>query len=232
VTFSSRTATPDTSGPLHGSAPAGRRPWTPTRGDLAHATLLHAGDRDKADLWLAERDGQAVVVKDFARKGGLVRSIGRLQVARECRAYRRLDGTAGLPRFHGRVDRWALAIERVDAYPLIHRWRSHEPASLLRQLGEIVARMHAAGVVHLDLRSRDNVLVDPAGRVFVVDFASAVCLRPGGLGHRALFRWLSLTDASALLKWKRIMASDGLTEEELAFLERHRFWRRLWPVKR
>jgi hypothetical protein len=232
--LSSRTVTPDSQGTLHGSpeTPARRRPTPPARAELAGAALLHAGSAQKADLWLVDRDGEPVVVKDFARKRPWVRAIGRLQVARECRAYDALDGVPGLPRFHGRVDALALAIERVTGHPLASKWHWYDGRELMRQLTDTVARMHAAGVVHLDLRSRDNILVDPTGRVWVLDLASAVCLRPGGFAHRLFFRWLRLTDESALLKWKQLVDRDGLTDAEAEFLDRHRFWRALWPVKR
>jgi hypothetical protein len=202
------------------------------RADLARASLLHAGAADKADVWLLDHAGEPIVIKDFAAKRPFVRALGRLQVARECRAYRLLDGVPGLPRFHGRVDGLALAVARLEGYPLASKFHWYDGDALIAQLAETVRRMHERGVVHLDLRSRDNILVDPAGRVWVLDLASAVGLRPGGAAHRLFFRWLRATDESAVLKWKQLVATGGLTGEEAAFLERHRFWRRLWPVKR
>ena len=59
-----------------------------------------------------------------------------------------------------------------------------------------IERIHATGLVHLDLRSNKNVLVRDDGQVVLCDFASALCFRPGGLLHRLVFRWLAANDLS------------------------------------
>jgi len=194
--------------------------------------MLHGGASDKADLWLIELDGREVVVKDFGHKRRWVRWIGRLQIARECRAYRRLAGVPGLPRFLGRMDALALVIERVEGEPLASKWSEHDAVSLLEQIEVTVRGMHAAGVVHLDLRASDNILVGPGGRAWILDLASAVYLRPGGLAHRLFFGWLRLTDESALLKWKHMMCPERLSDADRRFIERHGYWNKLWPAKR
>jgi len=173
------------------------------------------------------------VVKDFGGKNWWVRSIGRLQIAIERRAYRHLAGVDGIPRCLGRIDSLALVIEYVDGLPLgMLPDRTGEGLARFAQLARIVAAMHARGVVHWDLRARRNVLIRPDGRLFVVDFASAMYLRPGGLLHRLLFRRMRSPDRSALMKWKEILEAGALTDEETRFVERHRRWRRLWIFNR
>ena len=174
-----------------------------------------------------------MVVKDFGDKSWWVRLLGRLQIWTEQRAYRRLDGVDGVPRYFGRVDPYALAIEYIDGRPLgILPDRAHDGADRFERLSRIVADIHARGVVHWDLRARRNVLIRPDGRLFVVDFAGAMTLRPGGFLHRMLFRRFCATDRSALLKWKDILEAGPWTEEERLFVERHRRLRRWWIFNR
>jgi hypothetical protein len=207
----------------------------PTRAQLAVAGVrpLKRGERDKADLLEVDLGSGPLVIKDFGPKAWWVRWLGRLQIWREVRAYRALGAMRGVPRMLGRVDAYAVAFEKVDGRPLGYAPdRTTEGPAKLRQLREILDRIHAAGVVHWDLRARENVLADRRGEVFVVDFASAVRLRPGGWAHRLLFDRFRLIDESAYLKWKRILEAGPYTAEERAFLERFRFWRSLWFHRR
>lgn len=187
----------------------------------------------KADLTLVETSAGPVIVKDFRRRSAFARLAGRIQIARECRAYARLGERPGLPRFLGRIDRHALAVEWVPGRALpdapervVDGVASHE------RLCEVVAGLHEAGAVHWDLRARDNVLFGDAGQVWVVDLASAVCLRPGGVPHRLLFRFMTLVDRSALLKWKSMLRAGEYTPAESAFLQRFGLVRRLWIFNR
>src|SRR5262249_3283661 len=79
--------------------------------------LLEGGGA-KADVLAVDLPSGPVIVKDFSRRSFWGRLAGRLQIARETKAYRRLEGVAGVPRFVGRIDPWALALERLDARQL------------------------------------------------------------------------------------------------------------------
>ena len=81
------------------------------------------------------------------------------------------------------------------------------PPGLLEALERAVAGLHRRGVFHLDLRHRSNVLVGPGSEPVLIDFASAVCLRPGGLLDSTLGRLLARIDGHALRKWRRRAAS-------------------------
>ena len=68
--------------------------------------------------------------------------------------------------------------------------------------------------------------------MIVVDFASAIWLRPGGWLHRRLFGWLRKMDEAAYLKWKTIVEAGPFTAEEQAFIERFRRLRPFWLHRR
>jgi hypothetical protein len=208
----------------------------PTRAELdaVDRRYLTRGSRTKADLFEVEIGGRSVVVKDFAAKPWWIRWWGRLQTGRECRAYAALGDSEGFASLVGRIDPWALALERIRGSRLAFAADrfSRGPRHVTR-LRETVDRMHAHGVVHLDLRGRENVLVRDDGRIVILDLAGALVLRPGSILHRVLFRFLAVLDESAFLKWKLLLDPDGLTSGERRFLERYRrFVRPLWPINR
>ena len=94
-----------------------RRPiGVPTREQLSQAKLevLKLGEPDKADLLTVDLGRGPMVIKDFGAKRWWVRLIGRFQIARESRAYRRLGSIPGIPRWIGRIDAHALAVEWID----------------------------------------------------------------------------------------------------------------------
>jgi hypothetical protein len=207
----------------------------PRRTELAAATTrwLKRGGPSKADLKLVVLGEGPLVVKDFAAKAPWVRCIGRVQISRECRAYRRLGPLPGLPAFFGRIDAHALALQWIDGQELAFLPdRRRDGRVFHARLTEIVRRLHDAGVVHLDLRGKENVIVDHEGRLYVLDLASAFCLRRGNPLGRLLFRWFAVADRAALLKWKAILGAGEFTPEELSFLRRYRFWRTLWVFNR
>jgi serine/threonine protein kinase len=207
----------------------------PTREELraARVAVLHRGGADKADLLLLDIDGEPVVVKDFAGKSWGTRLLGRLQIRRECRAYRWIGRVPGVPALIGRIDPHALVLEKVDGEQLaVFVGRTDDGRNLVKRLRSVIDRIHAAGVIHNDLACRENVIVRPDGDLVLIDLAGALCLRPGGLAHRLLFRWLALVDEAAFLKWKRLLAPDDLTPGERRFLARFAKVRWLWPFNR
>jgi hypothetical protein len=192
--------------------------------------VLVSGVGAKADVLVVEVSGGSVIVKDFSKRRAWVRGLGRLQVRREAAAYRWLAGVAGVPAFVGVIDPLALAIERIDGQRLA--FASLPPTDGLRcivELRAILDGIHGRGVIHNDLRGRENVLLRRDGGLAVVDFAGAVRLRPGGLAHRLFFRLLAVADEAAFLKWKGMIAPGSYTPEDEAFLRRFERWRVWWP---
>ena len=199
---------------------------------MAGATVetIVKGGLGKADVLVVNLGQGPMIVKDFAHGVWWLRWLGALQAARETSAYRKLEGVPGVPRFIGRIDRLAFAIERIDGERLA--FLRHTEDSGIRHLAAlraIVDAIHARGVVHNDLRGRENVLLARDGSLAVIDFAAALHLAPGGLLHRLLFRRLATTDEAAFLKWKGILAPSTYTDADRAALARFQRLRALWP---
>lgn len=191
------------------------------------------GSWTKADLWVsALPDGTPVVVKDFAAKPRVVRGWGRLQIAREVRFLRLLADLAEVPRLVARLDAHALVMERLTGTPLFHFPVGPGCRPYLVELRRVLDVVQARGIAHLDLRGRENVMIEPGERVVVLDWAGALRLPPGSLRHRLLFGAIKAIDDSAYLKWKDMQDPESLTDDDREFLRRFRRWRRLWPFNR
>lgn len=184
----------------------------------------------KADVLVIDVDDGSVVVKDFASRSGWIRRLGRLQIRREVAAYLWLQGVEGVPVFVGRVDAFALAIERIDGERLAFAaLRPKDRPQIVAKLRLILDDIHARGVTHNDLRGRENVLLRRDGRLSVIDFAGSLRLRPNGLLHRLFFRFLAVADEAAFLKWKGMIDPGSITRRDEVFLRRFERWRALWP---
>lgn len=182
------------------------------RAGLAAATreLLSRGSRRNPDVLLVEHAGETLVVKDFAPRGVIVRAtLGRWIAAREARAYRQLDGHPAVPRFRGWIDPLAFAVEYRPGQRLSTARAPELPADFLPKLETALGGMHERGVVHLDLRHRSNVLAAADGSPVLIDFGSAVCFTPGGVGARFVLPLLARIDRGALAKWRRKLAAAG-----------------------
>ena len=176
-----------------------------SRASLARSTVdvLNRGNRRNPDVLLVEADGRRLVVKDFAPRGSWVRAtLGRWITAREIRAWRALAGHPAVPAFVARLDELAFAVEYRPGERLSGRMLEGLPAHFGTRLEAALDGMHRRGVVHLDLRHRSNVLVDERGEPILIDFGSAITLRPAGLAARLLLPLLAWFDRRALAKWQ------------------------------
>jgi predicted Ser/Thr protein kinase len=208
---------------------------TPRREEIPNATVdvLLEGGPTKADLLVVDVGEGPMIVKDFANKKWWVRQFGRISISREYRAYRWLTGMAGIPALIGRVDALAFAMEKIEGPRLwFDKDRQEQGVDYVVKVRALLDRMHDRGLVHLDLRGRENILVRPDGELVIVDFAGAVWFRPGSLGHRLMFPPLSRIDETAYLKWKEWLTPGRLTPAELALARRFDRLRPLWVFNR
>lgn len=193
-------------------------------------SLIRRGRGFKADIKRVSLGGAQAILKDYAGRPWPVRIFGRVQIAREMRALARLHGIPGVPACYGRWGRYGILLERVEG-DRITRWCGARTAGILpmlQRLDRLIALIHARGVVHLDLRKRDNVLIDGEGRPGIIDFNAACCFEPGGFAGRLVLPLLRRIDTSAVVKWRRSLAPESLRPGDA---RRDRFMtllRRLW----
>jgi hypothetical protein len=208
-------------------------PITRQRIEEAGATMLYQGKSNKADLLETDLGYGPIVIKDFSKKSRWIRTLGRLQIRRECNIYRWLGPRPGVPQFYGRVDSYAMALEKLESVEICHApGLPNDAERLFESFRGLIDSLHEQGFAHLDLRARKNVLCDAQGVVHVLDFGSAACLRPGGIAHRLLFGLLARIDDAAVLKYKQHLKIDHYTEQEAAAIKQMERWSVLWPFNR
>ena len=181
----------------------------------------------KPAVWRVEAPGGALVVKDVRHSPLALRWFARWMLRRERRILARLEAVHGVPHLAATIDRDAIALTWVEGRTL-DKWIFRErPRDLVEQLRDLTEELHAVGVFHLDLRQRNNLLVDDQGRLSIVDFGAAVA--PGWITRAVFGRFLSYTDYQAALKFLARFTPEELTEEEARAVLHQRALRRLWP---
>jgi hypothetical protein len=207
----------------------------PTRDEFENAisTVLRSQRRRNADLFVVHTPASAMVVKDFSGKSWWTRFLGRMQIAHECRAYEWLGDTPGVPRFYGRIDRHALAVEKVEVTQLTYAANRYSDGHRhLENLTSVLKEFRSRGFIHLDLRGRRNVMLRSDGEILVLDLAGAVWLKPESLWFRLLLPLIRANDRNTLFKWKVLLTPDRLTSREKASLRRFRRLQRIWFFNR
>ena len=176
-----------------------------TRGDLdgLPRRRLQAGRGTSAEVSVVTGPDGPLVVKEVAPgAGAAVRRFARWSLAREAAAYERLRGVSAVPKLIGVLDEDAIVLEYRPGTLLSRALAGTLPEAFMGELEAAVEAMHAAGVVHLDLRHRSNVLAGEDGHPVLLDFASAltfdVCGHRGRV-CRTLFAWV---DRRAVEKWR------------------------------
>ena len=174
-------------------------------------------------------DDREAVVKDFSSKGWLFRCwIGPFLLGREERAYAALCGLEGFPGWYRRLNRQTLAVERIRGEVLSRELAGRHGRVLFAALAETVDRMHAAGIVHLDLHQKRNILVRDDGRPVLIDFASSFRFGTGSAFSRWLVRTIGRADRACVIKFKARYVPELLTEDERARANRSRLLSWIW----
>ena len=167
--------------------------------------------------------GQHVVVKDYRNYHPIFRdTICRYLLHREIRALELLDGTEGVPKLIGRYDNYGLKIQHIAGKAPSKQTFVNHP-HLAEQLLMIIERFREIGVTHNDIRY-SNMVVNPAGDLFMIDFGAAVT-KPVTSGPISwiklqLFKQLLVTDYAKVLKVLEKTQKRTLTDCEKRILQK------------
>lgn len=189
---------------------------------IADGAGQNLGSGYQASVRLYHTSRGRIVVK--TPHGGPLGALWRRLLRREQAAYARLDGIPGIPRSFGLLGGGSLALEFIEGPSL----RDDEATLTDRGafFGNLLATleaMHAAGVVHGDLKRKNNIIVGAGEQPYLIDFGIAVRRSPtSALWNRWVYEPLRQMDYNAWVKLKygrRIdpaLAAGVLTAEDAA----------------
>jgi predicted Ser/Thr protein kinase len=173
--------------------------------------------------------GAAVVKKPH--RSALLGSLWRRLLRREHAVYEQLAGVPGVPRTYGLVDGEYLALEYIEGPSL----REHEgsladrPAFFAALLATLRA-MHAAGVAHVDLKRKANIIVGPGERPWLIDFGIAARRGTSSFG-RAWFEHAVQGDYNAWVKLKYGRRIEPAEAARVLSAEDAALYRPLWSER-
>ena len=189
-----------TEGPTSG-ARADLDEWLRRAMSGAQGTQLGTGYQGAVHLY-ASPVGNVVVKQPH--QGRWLSPLWRYLLRREAAVYARLGGIPGIPRSYGLLDGRYLLLEHVPG----PSYRGHETRLADRErffalLLDTLRAMHAAGVAHGDLKRKDNLIVGPEERPYLIDFGIATHRQAaaGVLGQR-WFEHVRQGDYNAWIKLK------------------------------
>ena len=154
-----------------------------------------------------------------AMGSGLLRKARERTLQREFRAYRRMQGLAGIPRCHGMIDGQFLVIDFIRGTPY-REARFEDRERWFREFLDIIRAFHSRGVSHGDLKSKSNILVTDEQKPCVIDFGTAFMQEPGfhPVNNR-LFEHGRRMDINAWVKHKYHGRYEDIEGEDLELLD-------------
>jgi hypothetical protein len=156
--------------------------------------------------------------------------LGRFLCRREVRFYLACADLPNIPKMLGRVGPTGFVHAYVPGRPLS---KQHPvPDSLFDELFGLLQTLHDRNIAYVDTNKPQNILQGEDGRPHLIDFQISFDLHDFGNNPltRALLRRLQKEDFYHILKHKRKLRPDLMTEEEKAraknvsaFIKAHRF---------
>ncbi len=194
--------------------------------DIDKNTVIREVTSTRPVIRLVEKDGIRAIVKDFSHNGFMFRNIvGRFLIWREARAYRQLSGLQGIPRLLAVIKGMALVTEAVPGMDMKAAAKTKQlTPGFFDHLNVLVDRVHELGIAHCDLKASGNIIVSPAGRPYIIDWAASISQKEFGLFPlNKIYNRFVVDDYRAITKFKlRYLPECVGAEEKTVYNRRSR----------
>ena len=201
--------------------------------DCEYIELQKPKSHLKATVYRRTLNEQCMVIKDYTDSHPLLRAtICRALLRREIKALERIQGIPGVPVFLGTHGQYGFAMDWIEGQRLTNDAFQENP-QLLNQLDECVRTLHRSGVTHNDIHVR-NLIVDSAGALHIIDFASAITRsKLFVLQAKTIYKFFCFSDRVKVVRLKQQFSPDQLSEDDLRltrytklFQSASRFWKK------
>ena len=194
--------------------------------------IIQKGKWGNSNIYLHRHGKNQFVVKTFAQHPSLIKNtIGRLLIAREYKALKKLSSCVGTCDNIIRIDKFTLSYKYVEGQNLSSFARRNNTidVNFFINFEKAVKEMHSRGIVHLDLRTGSNVIISEQGKPLIIDFNSYLNLNmiPG----KTLKKLLKSVDLSGVYKYWMKMSPETLDQSKKNELATSNKQRKLWFLK-
>lgn len=174
------------------------------------------GEGNQADTYLGTYRGQQAVIKSVPNPDHPITApIHRWMIQRETRALKVLDDVEGVPDLLGVPNENAIALEYREGRILRNVEGRDLPSYFFAELEAVVHAIHDRGVVHSDLKKKENVMVSPEGEPIVIDFGTHFVKKEGFTPINSfLHDQFRSMDLNAVSKLKKQLAPQTLKEKD------------------
>ncbi|NLB68622.1 MAG: protein kinase family protein [Lentisphaerae bacterium] len=194
--------------------------------------LMHKGRYGNAILWKTEKNGKAMVRKDFSEHNFFIRNtLGRFFISREFYFLKKVESSGIVPGWVEREGKFTLIEEFCDGETLRDKeWGDSKEEraaanTFFHAFEEGIKKIHEMEIVHLDLRNLRNVMCSSTGNVFVIDWESALSTR---FMPPPLKRLLRSIDIAGVYKMWSVHSPETMGEARIRHLDKINRIRHLW----
>jgi len=139
------------------------------------SNILAAGYQGKI-LHYEGTNGDLLIKAPHGR--GLARYLHQHTLRHEYEVYKQLGDFDGAPKCYGLIDDQYLVLEYVGGRT-IRKKRPLDEEEFHTKLFDLIKKMHARSVAHMDLKRKDNLLVTIDENPCIIDFGAAVIKKKG-----------------------------------------------------
>lgn len=171
-------------------------------------------DGTRPDVRVVDCGEKKIVVKDFRYTRPRFRYIfGIFLAKREYRTLCKLRDIKNIPNAICMIDRYAFAMEYINGVAINNADKKKLSNDFYEKALKIINEIHKKKIVHVDLRSRGNIIVGDDSEPYIIDFAAAINLKSANPLNK-IFKQFILSDKHGIYKMKKLYSPELFTEDD------------------